>query len=51
MAILDLDTLLRPVVENLSAALRALSDHGYAFEAGGEGRFLIWEPGPLAEVP
>ena len=35
-ATLDLDTLLPPVVENLSAALRVLARLGYAFEAGDE---------------
>jgi predicted nucleotidyltransferase len=33
-ATIDLDTLLPPVVENLSTALRVLSGFGYAFEAG-----------------
>lgn len=35
-ATVDLDALLRPAVENLSAALRVLSEIDYTFEAGGE---------------
>jgi hypothetical protein len=35
-ATLDLDVLLEPRVPNLGAALRALSEEGYGFEAGGE---------------
>ena len=35
-ATLDLDLLLEPLAPNLSVALRALADHGYRFEAGGE---------------
>jgi predicted nucleotidyltransferase len=45
-ATIDLDTLLPPVVENLSTALRVLSGFGYAFEAGGE-PFLDVEDGEI----
>jgi predicted nucleotidyltransferase len=45
-ATLDLDTLLPPVVENLSTALRVLSGLGYSFEAGGE-PFVDLEDGEI----
>ena len=41
VATIDLDTLLRPAVENLAAALQVLSGIGYSFEAAGE-PFPIW---------
>ncbi len=49
-ATLDLDTLLPPVVGNLSTALRVLSGLGYAFESGGEPFLDSENEGALARV-
>ena len=49
-ATLDLDTLLAPAVENLSSALRVLSELGYTFEAGGEPFLDLEEESVIARV-
>jgi predicted nucleotidyltransferase len=49
-ATLDLDTLLAPAVENLSSALRVLSELGYTFEAGGEPFLDSEEESAIARV-
>ena len=47
---LDLDLLLAPTVENLRAAIRALSERGYVFETGGEPFLDVDETVVLAAV-
>jgi predicted nucleotidyltransferase len=49
-ATVDLDTLLRPAVENLATALRVLSGIGYTFEAGGEPFLDLEDIGVLSRV-
>ena len=50
LATIDLDTLLPPVVANLTTALRALSELGYAFESGGEPFLDLEHEAVLARV-
>ena len=49
-ATVDLDTLLRPAVGNLAAALRVLSGMGYGFEAGGEPFLDLMDADVLSRV-